>query len=270
MRRVATATSIRGFDRSHILVQMFPVTLQLLRCSVGRDSAWRRPRMMGPAPHGVKRTDPGFGPPRRSASRRPRGGGTAANTRARPGAVKRAGHRRARRTPSRQSGPVSTSRMNAAPLSQHSERELDADRRCPSGRPGRRRGPGRASAAAPALRRRSPISMRRLLTVGQTARRPWSARISVTSSAYSRSPPTGRPRAIRVTLPDDRLEPLGQVHRGRLALEGRVGGDDDLHERRAVARRLVGAGEELADRAGARGRCRRSARSRRGGRGRGP
>src|SRR6185295_3677747 len=34
-----------------------------------------------------------------------------------------------------------------------------------------------------------------------TARRPWSARISVTSSAYSRSPPTGRPRAIRVTDP---------------------------------------------------------------------
>src|SRR5688572_22239866 len=60
MRRVATATSIRGFDRSHILVQMFPVTLQLLRCSVGRDSAWRRPGMMGPAPHGVKRTDLGF------------------------------------------------------------------------------------------------------------------------------------------------------------------------------------------------------------------
>src|SRR4029079_9986091 len=34
---------------------------------------------------------------------------------------------------------------------------------------------------------------------GQTARRPWSARIRVTSSAYSRSPPTGRPRAIRLT-----------------------------------------------------------------------
>src|SRR4029079_14426231 len=35
----------------------------------------------------------------------------------------------------------------------------------------------------------------------QTARRPWSARIRVTSSAYSRSPPTGRPRAIRLTSP---------------------------------------------------------------------
>src|SRR6185369_10668288 len=33
------------------------------------------------------------------------------------------------------------------------------------------------------------------------ARRPWRARMRVTSSAYSRSPPTGMPRAIRVTLP---------------------------------------------------------------------
>src|SRR5829696_2689254 len=33
------------------------------------------------------------------------------------------------------------------------------------------------------------------------ARRPCSARMRVTSSAYSRSPPTGMPRAIRVTLP---------------------------------------------------------------------
>ena len=42
-RRVATATFIRGFDRSHILVQMFPVTLQLLRCSVeAQTGAWRR------------------------------------------------------------------------------------------------------------------------------------------------------------------------------------------------------------------------------------
>jgi hypothetical protein len=86
MRRVATATSIRGFDRSHILVQMFPVTLQLLRCSVGRDSAWRRPPSMGPAPHGVKRADLGFdrlgGPFRASLQR----GGTAANTTRAPGA----------------------------------------------------------------------------------------------------------------------------------------------------------------------------------------
>src|SRR4029077_1297889 len=35
----------------------------------------------------------------------------------------------------------------------------------------------------------------------QTARRPWSARMRVTSSASSRSPPTGSPRAIRLTTP---------------------------------------------------------------------
>src|SRR5262245_44791882 len=35
----------------------------------------------------------------------------------------------------------------------------------------------------------------------QSSRRPCRARISVTSSAYSRSPPTGSPRAIRVTAP---------------------------------------------------------------------
>src|SRR3989337_1185047 len=78
MRRVATAASIRGVrSLAHLVVQMFPVTLQLLRCSVGRDSAWRRPRSMGPAPHDVKRADPGFRPPERSlapASERWHGG----------------------------------------------------------------------------------------------------------------------------------------------------------------------------------------------------
>ena len=69
----------------------------------------------------------------------------------------------------------------------------------------------------------------------------------VTSSAYSRSPPTGSPRAIRLTDPTTGLEPLGEVHRGRLALEGRVGGQDDLDERLAVARGLVGPLEQLAD-----------------------
>ena len=53
----------------------------------------------------------------------------------------------------------------------------------------------------PALARRSRISLTRLLIGPQTARRPWRARIRVTSSAYSRSPPTGRPRAIRLTIP---------------------------------------------------------------------
>ena len=71
--------------------------------------------------------------------------------------------------------------------------------------------------------------------------------MSVTSSAYSRSPPTGRPRAIRLTTPTRALEPLGQVHRGRLALERRVRREDDLLDRVAVALRVIGAGEQLPD-----------------------
>ena len=81
----------------------------------------------------------------------------------------------------------------------------------------------------------------------QTARRPWSARISVTSSAYSRSPPTGRPTRDPGDAADDRLQPLGQVHRGRLPFQRRVGGEDHLLERRAVTRGLVGALQQLAD-----------------------
>ena len=46
---------------------------------------------------------------------------------------------------------------------------------------------------------------------------------------------------------DHRLESLGEVHRGRLAFERRVGGHDHLDERRAVAGGCVGPLEELAD-----------------------
>ena len=67
------------------------------------------------------------------------------------------------------------------------------------------------------------------------------ARTSVTSSAYSRSPPTGIPRAIRVIEPHVGGQALGQVHRRRLALERRVGGQHDLLVRLAVAQRSDGA-----------------------------
>ena len=127
LRRVATATSIRGFDRSHILVQMFPVTLQLLRCSVeARQRVAQNPDdEASPSRCQTHRwSGPGSGPVRADL----RGGGTAANTRA-PG-------RACQTRPSpgdgalpRQIGPVSTSRMNAAPLSQHSSAELDGARR---------------------------------------------------------------------------------------------------------------------------------------------
>ena len=59
-------------------------------------------------------------------------------------------------------------------------------------------------------------------------RRPSKARPRVTSSAYSRSPPTGRPEASRVTAQAHRPQRAGEEGRGGLALEVRVGGDDDL------------------------------------------
>ena len=66
-------------------------------------------------------------------------------------------------------------------------------------------------------------------------------------------------------------QPLGEVHRGRLALERRVGGEDHLLVRLAVAARARPTRlEQLADRAAGRGRCRPWARWRRGARGSGP
>src|SRR5690349_1800848 len=49
---------------------------------------------------------------------------------------------------------------------------------------------------------------------------------------------------------DDRdavLEAFGEVHRGRLALKGRVRRQDDLGERRTIALCVIGTREELAD-----------------------
>ena len=50
----------------------------------------------------------------------------------------------------------------------------------------------------------------------------------VISSVYSRSLPTGTPIAMRVTRDAERLEQPRQVDRGRLALDGGIGGEDDL------------------------------------------
>ena len=59
------------------------------------------------------------------------------------------------------------------------------------------------------------------------SRRPESARPSVTSSAYSRSPPTGSPLARRVTRTRSRRRSC-EVRRRRLAGRVRVRGEDDL------------------------------------------
>ena len=58
----------------------------------------------------------------------------------------------------------------------------------------------------------------------------------VTSSAHSRSEPTGMPMAMRVTLHAQRLQEPGQVDGRGLALDGRARGQDDLfHAARAHA-----------------------------------
>ena len=85
--------------------------------------------------------------------------------------------------------------------------------------------PMRASVGERRRASRSPHAVAR----GQpTTRRPSNARPSVTSSAYSRSPPTGSPEASRVTADLERVQQAAEVGRRRLALEVRVGRDDDL------------------------------------------
>ena len=69
---------------------------------------------------------------------------------------------------------------------------------------------------------------------------------SVTSSAYSRSPPTGRPLARRVTTTSRRAlaQRVGDVQRGRLAGRRRVRREHDLGDR---LRRVGHAAVELGD-----------------------
>ena len=73
------------------------------------------------------------------------------------------------------------------------------------------------------------------------SRRPASARPRVTSSAYSRSPPTGRPLASRVTRVRP-AQPVGDVGGSGLAGHVRVGREHDLLD--AVA---LHAREQLVD-----------------------
>ena len=95
------------------------------------------------------------------------------------------------------------------------------------------------------------------------SRRPARARPSVTSSAYSRSPPTGRPLARRVTRVAP-AQPVGDVAGGRLAGHVRVRREHDLLD--AVALDAARAARRCA---GARARHRRAGRARRRARGRG-
>ena len=95
-----------------------------------------------------------------------------------------------------------------------------------------------AAPAAPPARRGSGLVRRprpATLSAPQPSRdrRPASARPSVTSSACSRSAPTGSPLARRVIVTWSRKQ-LGDVKRGRLAGGGRVGGQHHLAHLPAV------------------------------------
>ena len=98
--------------------------------------------------------------------------------------------------------------------------------------------PVRWRPAAPARRSRArdPRPRRRwgASPPGHISRRPSRACDRVTSSAYSRSPPTGRPDASRVTRTPERLQQRRHVHRRGVALQVRVGGQDDLADVVAV------------------------------------
>src|SRR5829696_6167138 len=99
----------------------------------------------------------------------------------------------------------------------------------------------------PALASRSAISMTRLVTArsdGPAAlERPDEGDLvgvfEIAANRQSARDPGDRP--------DDRLEPLGEVHRGRLTFEGRVGRHDHLDERLPVPCGRIRPIEKLAD-----------------------
>ena len=226
------------------------------------DSPRRRPRMMGLGARGVKPHD-------RVRAGRPvdasSGGGTAANATGRrrlsngPPAADRA-----------QIGLVSTSRMKAAPLSQHSSASSAEPVAAERADQDDVEDEAEDQRAMPALASRSRISLTRLLT-GRSDRSPALERpdqghlVGVLEVAADRQA-AGDPADDA----DHRLEPLGEVHRRRLALEGRVGGQDHLVERRRRRARPRRRARAARGSSAGPARSRRSARSRRGGRGRGP
>ena len=88
----------------------------------------------------------------------------------------------------------------------------------------------------------APLALAGSYLSASTSRRPSNARPSVTSSAYSRSPPTGSPLAMRVTSMPSGFSKPREVHRGRFALDVGVRREDDLVD--AV---LLDAREQLLD-----------------------
>src|SRR5262245_4629922 len=144
-----------------------------------------------------------------------------------------------------QKSPVSTSRTNAAALSQHN-RASSTEPVAPIGPTATRYRITPRTSAMPALASRNRISLARLLTAldGPPAlegadQGHFVGILEVTPDRQAPSDPADDT--------DDRLEAFGQVHGGRLALERRVRGHDDLDQRCPLAGGRVGALEQLAD-----------------------
>jgi hypothetical protein len=152
---------------------MFPVTLQLLRCSVEARQRTAQNPDYGVPPRTTSNA-PRWDRARRSPSAPPPGGGTAANSAAiRAGCQTAVGAGSGDRLAGRATGPYrgldSTSSTNAAPLTQQSSAS-STDPPFPRGPVRTRYSSSPTIAAAPAFARRSAISARRLLTAGRSDR----------------------------------------------------------------------------------------------------
>ena len=104
-------------------------------------------------------------------------------------------------------------------------------------------GPGDGAAKNEDRDRRNLIGRRESMSSAQnyTSLRPSMALCIVTSSAYSRSLPTGTPIAIRVTLHAERLEQARQIQRRGLAFDVGIGGENDLLDATLARRASAGS-----------------------------
>src|SRR4051794_21876897 len=138
-----------------------------------------------------------------------------------------------------QIGLVSTSRMKAAALSQQ-RRPSSTVGVAPSGPATITNRITPRSAAAPAFASRSRISETRLLMASDG---PPTLKGSDQGDLVGvfQVATDGQTASDATDDTDHRLEPLGEIHRGRLTLERRVRRHDDLDEGRPLPRSLVGA-----------------------------
>ena len=239
MRDLAAATLSEGLTARTSLSRISCHSSVVKVQRPGHDSPRRRRPMMGLCGRGVKPTSARTGMAD-SVSRDPvrRHGGECTG---RPAAVKRSARSPADR---RQIGPRLDEQDEGRAAEPAQQRQLRRAGVAERADEDERRRRARPPSAAPALASRSRISMTRLLIGAQTARRPWSARIRVTSSAYSRSPPTGRPAGDPAHDADvpTRVARRGTSRSPRPRASGWSRGSPPRTARRRASRRRPGRG----------------------------